>query len=164
MIKISEDVNRVSRQLHPAILDDLGLIRAIESECAAFELRENIEIIFIKEDVPDMFPEDVPLCLYRIVQEGLNNITNHSRAKRCEIFIRGEAGTIRLTVTDKGVGFDPVEVRKKTGLGLASMRERVQLVRGDFSIDTKPGRGTIIQVSIPLKGEDRHDATTHTSC
>ena len=164
LIKISEDIHRISRQLHPTILDDLGLIRAIESECAAFGQRENIEIIFTKENVPDRFPEDVPLCLYRIVQEGLINIINHSGTKKCEILLRGADETIRLVVKDKGVGFNPVEVRKKPGLGLASMRERVQLVKGGFSIDTKPGKGTIIQVSIPLKGEDGHDATTRTSC
>lgn len=164
LIKISEDVHRISRQLHPTILDDLGLIRAIESECAAFKQRKNIEILFTKENVPDRFSADIPLCLYRIVQEGLNNITNHSGAKRCEILLRGGDETIHLAIKDKGVGFDPVEVREKTGLGLISMRERVQLINGNFSIDTKPGKGTIIQVCIPLKGEYRHDTTTHTSC
>jgi PAS domain S-box-containing protein len=94
LIRISEDVHRISRQLHPTILDDLGLVRAIESECAALMRRENIEIIFTKDAVPDMIPKDIALCLYRVVQEGLRNIIAHSRAKNCEI----PQGKIALSV------------------------------------------------------------------
>ena len=151
LIKVSEDVHRISRQLHPTILDDLGLVRAIESECAALGQRENVEIIFTNEDVPDGFPDDVPLCLYRIAQEGLNNCICHSGANRCKVALKGSDDAITLTVEDKGAGFDPVEVRDKPGLGLSSMRERMQLVGGHFTVNTEPGRGTSIHVSIPLK-------------
>lgn len=150
LIKISADVHRISRQLHPTIIDDLGLVRAIESECNALKQREEIKIIFTHEELPERLPEDVPLCLYRIAQEGMKNIISHSGAKRCEVVLRGSGKAICLVVKDKGVGFDPVEVRDKPGLGLASMRERVLLVQGDFSIETEPGRGTTIHVSIPL--------------
>jgi len=151
LIKVSEDVHRISRQLHPTILDDLGLVRAIESECAALSQREGFEIHFTEEDVPDRFPDDVPLCLYRIVQEGLNNCICHSGTNTCDVALKGSDDKIFLAVEDKGIGFNPVEVRDKPGLGLASMRERVQLVGGNFKVDTEPGRGTSIQVSIPLK-------------
>jgi len=151
LIKVSEDVHRISRQLHPTILDDLGLVRAIESECTLLRQRENLEILFLNENVPDKLPDDVPLCLYRIVQEGLNNCICHSGANRCEITLKGSDETIFLDVKDDGVGFDPLEVRDKPGLGLSSMRERVQLVGGQFKVDTEPGRGTSIHVSIPLK-------------
>jgi len=154
LIKVSEDVHRISRQLHPTILDDLGLVRAIESECAALGQRENIEIIFLNEDVPDGFPDDVPLCLYRIVQEGLNNCICHSGANKCEVALKGSKDTIFLVVEDKGAGFNPVEVRDKPGLGLSSMRERVQLVGGHFAVNTEPGSGTSIHVSIPLQRTD----------
>lgn len=151
LIKISEDVHRISRQLHPTILDDLGLVRAIESECAALGKREKIEIGFTNQNVPDRFPDDVPLCLYRIVQEGLNNCICHSGATKCEVVLKGSKDTIFLSVNDKGVGFDPIEVKNKPGLGLSSMRERMQLVGGTFNVETEPGRGTSIHVSIPLK-------------
>ena len=151
LIKVSEDVHRISRQLHPTILDDLGLVRAIESECAALIQRENIEIIFMKEDVPDRLPDDVSLCLYRIVQEGLNNCICHSGTNRCEVVLKGTDDTICLAVKDKGMGFNPVEVRDKPGLGLSSMRERALLVGGHFKVDTEPGRGTTIHVTIPVK-------------
>jgi len=155
LIKVSEDVHRISRQLHPTILEDLGLVRAIESECASLGQRENVEIIFTNEDVPDGLPNDVPLCLYRILQESLNNCICHSGANRCKVALKGSDNAITLAVEDKGAGFDPAEVRDKPGLGLSSMRERVQLVGGHFTVNTEPGRGTSIHVSIPLKRAEK---------
>jgi signal transduction histidine kinase len=154
LIKVSEDVHRISRQLHPSILDDLGLVRAIESECAAIMRRENIEIIFRTKDVPDVIANDIALCLYRVVQEGLRNVIAHSRANNCEIFLKGVDNTLSLAVSDDGVGFDPGEVRQKPGLGLSSMRERAQLIQGDFSIKSQPGQGTLILICVPLKAGD----------
>ena len=154
LIKVSEDVHRISRQLHPSILDDLGLVRAIESECAAVMQRENLDIIFRQAEIPERIPGDISLCLYRIIQEGLNNIISHSCVKKCEVFLEATAETLCLTVTDEGIGFDPVEVKNKPGLGLSSMRERVQLVRGNFSVESHPGKGTAVCVSIPLNMGD----------
>jgi PAS domain S-box-containing protein len=153
LIKVSEDVHRISRQLHPTILEDLGLIRAIESECAVINQMEHLEIIFRQDAIPGKIPKDVALCLYRIIQEGLKNAITHASAQGCEILLQGLADTVHLTMRDDGMGFDPDEVRHKPGLGLSSMRERVLLVQGDFSIDTRPGCGTVISVSIPLNGE-----------
>lgn len=152
LISVSEDVHNISRQLHPTILDDLGLVRAIESECAAVMRRENIEIIFSKEDVPAVIGNDTSLCLYRVLQEGLKNVITHSRAKSCKIVLKGADDTVCLTVTDDGVGFNPVEVRHKPGLGLSSMRERVGLVDGDFSIKSQQGKGTVLNVRVSLTG------------
>ena len=154
LIKISEDVHRISRQLHPTIIDDLGLVRAIESECAALSQRESVEIFFTTEDIPEILPDDVPLCLYRITQESLNNCISHSGTAKCEVFLKGSHDAIFLDIEDKGVGFNTDEVRNKQGLGLSSMRERVQLVGGNIKVDTEPGRGTHIHVSIPLKRTD----------
>ena len=151
LISVSEDVHRISRQLHPTILDDLGLIRAVESECTKLMQSEDIHIIFTHENVQDSLPEDIPLCLYRIAQEGLHNIISHAGVKNCEIVLQGTVKDICLTVRDQGAGFDPVEVRQKPGLGLSSMRERVQLVGGHISIDSRPGKGTTICASIPVK-------------
>ena len=152
LIKVSEDVHTISRQLHPTILDDLGLVRAIESESAAFMRRNPVEITFRKENVPDAIPDDIALCLYRVVQEGLKNIATHSGAKNCEIFLKGDGHAVCLNVTDGGIGFDPLVVRNMPGLGLSSMRERVQLVQGDFSIRSQPGKGTVVNVCVPLNG------------
>jgi two-component system, NarL family, sensor histidine kinase UhpB len=152
LIKVSEDVHNISRQIHPTILDDLGLVRAIESECAMFLRRHSITPSFIKDHVPDAIPDDIALCLYRVVQEGLRNIAVHSRAKSCKIVLHLSGDAICLAVTDDGVGFDPLKVRNTPGLGLSSMRERVQLVEGDFAIRSQPGKGTEITVCVPFSG------------
>jgi PAS domain S-box-containing protein len=152
LIRVSEDVHAISRQLHPTILDDLGLVRAIESECATLTRRENFEIVFEALEVPAAIPNDTALCLYRIVQEGLKNIIRHSNARDAEIFLRGTDNGLCLTIGDNGVGFDPAEVRHRPGLGLSSMRERVSLVCGEYSIESQPGKGTVINVCVPLAG------------
>jgi len=154
LIKVSEDVHRISRQLHPTILDDLGLVRAIESECAAFMRRENVEIIFRTEDIPAVIDKDIALCIYRVVQEGLKNVAAHSGAKNCEVVLKSVDDALCLSVSDDGVGFEPGEVRRKPGLGLSSMRERAQLVQGDFSIRSGPGQGAVIQICVPLRAGD----------
>jgi PAS domain S-box-containing protein len=154
LIKVSEDVHTISRQLHPTILDDLGLVRAIESECSAVMGRHPARITFRHEKVPNEISDDIALCLYRVVQEGLRNITAHSGAKNCEILLKGDDHALRLTVSDDGMGFDPLEVRSMPGLGLSSMRERVQLIHGDFAIRSQPGNGAVITVSVPLAGGD----------
>jgi signal transduction histidine kinase len=154
LISVSEDVHNISRQLHPTILDDLGLVRAIESECAALIRREDIGIIFNKENIPAVIGNDIALCLYRVLQEGLKNVITHSRTSSCEIFLEGLDNMLVLTVSDNGVGFDPAEVRNKAGLGLSSMRERAQLVRGDFSVESRSGQGTVVRIRVPLKAGD----------
>lgn len=152
LIKVSEEVHRISRQIHPSILEDLGLVRAIESECAMLMKHEDLRIRFSKENLPAVIPKEVALCLYRIVQESLKNITQHSRAESTDIFLKGGDSSICVTVQDAGAGFDPLQVRHKPGLGLASMRERVVLVNGVFSIESKPGHGTVVNVKLPLTG------------
>jgi signal transduction histidine kinase len=152
LIKVSEDVHTISRQIHPTILDDLGLVRAIESECAAVMRRHPVGITFRHENVPDELSDDIALCLYRVVQEGLRNIANHSRSESCMIFLKGDDHDLCLSVSDDGIGFDPLVVRSMPGLGLSSMRERVQLIEGDFSIRSQPGQGTVIKVCVPLAG------------
>ena len=154
LIKVSEDVHRISRQLHPTILDDLGLVLAIESECTTTMRRENIDITFRHDGVPVAISSDIELCIYRVVQEGLKNVITHANAKSCEIFLKSTDNSLCLTVSDDGRGFDPAEVRHKPGLGLSSMRERAQLVRGDFSITSQPGQGAVIRICVPLNAGD----------
>ena len=119
-----------------------------------FLRRHSITPSFIKDHVPDAIPDDIALCLYRVVQEGLRNIAVHSQAKSCKIVLHMSGDAICLAVTDDGVGFDPLEIRNTPGLGLSSMRERVQLVEGDFAIRSQPGKGTEITVCVPLAGGD----------
>jgi PAS domain S-box-containing protein len=147
---LSEDIHALSRQLHPSILDDLGLVRALEAEIARFTEKERIRVLFNHEDLPPAIPRGIALALYRVTQESLRNIARHSRATSAHLELKGEPGAIHLTVADTGCGFDPHLERQKPGLGLASMKERIELVNGTITIDSKPGEGTLISVRVPL--------------
>ena len=87
----------------------------------------------------------VALCLYRITQEALHNVAKHSGAGRTTVMLSSRGHEVFLTIADDGVGFDPVSVRQKGTLGLASMRERARLVRGQLTVSSKPGYGTKIR-------------------
>jgi PAS domain S-box-containing protein len=149
-IRIAADVHDISRRLHPSILDDLGLSKAVEAECARFAAREGVAVDFRAQGVPDRVPPDVALALYRIVQEGLNNVAKHACARRVAVCLRGSAAALHLSVADDGLGFDRADVRGKPGLGLQSIRERVRLVRGRHRIVARPETGTEIEVAVPL--------------
>lgn len=153
-VQISADIHNISRRIHPSILDDLGLEKAIESECARFSHREGIAVAFEAEDLPENLSKDVALSLYRIIQEGLTNIAKYACARHATISLKGTRHGIFLSLQDDGIGFDPAEVRKKPGLGLSSMRERVRIIRGKFRITAESGKGTTILVNVPLKVEN----------
>jgi PAS domain S-box-containing protein len=153
MIKISGDVHNLSRRLHPSILDDLGLIKAVESECANFSRREGAEIVFDHENIPTDMPKDISLPLYRIIQEGLRNISKHACADHISVSLKGTDHEVLLSVQDDGIGFDPAEIKGKPGLGLSSIRERVRLIQGNHSINSQPEKGTQITVRAPLMKE-----------
>jgi two-component system, NarL family, sensor kinase len=155
IVRISQDVHSLSRQLHPSILDDLGLIKAAESECAGFSRREGIEVLFNHENIPRVIPKDVSLSLYRIIQEGLRNISKHACAEHASVSLQGIDHGVLLSVQDDGIGFDWAEAQENPGLGFSSMRERVRLIQGELSIKSEPEKGTVITVRAPLtrKGE-----------
>jgi len=150
IVKLSTDVHDISRQLHPAIIDDLGLVDAIKSECVNFSKREGISIKYEPVNVPDAIPKDIALCIYRIMQESLRNVAKHTDVKEAEVLLTGTDDSIHLYVKDHGTGFDPDSVHGKGGLGLASMEERVRLVQGELSIESQPGRGTVIKMCVSL--------------
>jgi PAS domain S-box-containing protein len=152
LTEVADEVHNLSRQLHPSILDDLGLVQAVEAECAAFTKKTGIDLSFMRDDVPDSVPQPLALCLYRVIQEALQNIAKHSRAAAASVTLQGLSNGIRLLIQDKGIGFDSQEVKNKAGIGLSSMRERVRLVNGTIAIESKPGKGTELQVFIPLGG------------
>ncbi len=159
IIAISNDVHSLSRQLHPSILDDLGLPRAVESECTRFSNREGIEVAVTAENVPKTLPKDVSLSIYRIIQEGLNNIAKHACARRVEVALHKTDGKLSLSIQDDGIGFDAAEARQKPGLGFSSMRERVRIIHGVLRITSEPNKGTTISVQVPLEKPANTEAT-----
>jgi PAS domain S-box-containing protein len=153
LVKLSSDVHDISRQLHPSIIDDLGLRQAIQSECANFMKREGIEIKYEPKNIPSGIPRDISICFFRIVQEGLRNIAKHAKVTEAQVELAGIDNTISLTIMDSGIGFDPTQIPGDAGLGLVSMEERARLIRGEFRVQSKPGQGTVIRVTACLSGD-----------
>jgi two-component system, chemotaxis family, CheB/CheR fusion protein len=147
---LTEDVHRMSRQLHPKILDDLGLEVAIREECLALSRQMGLSVEFDSRDVPRSVPENTALCLFRVTQEGLRNIAKHSKAGRVGVTLSRTGKDLLLLIEDDGDGFDLGQARTRRGLGLVSMEERVRLAEGKFNISSQPGVGTQIQVYVPL--------------
>ena len=157
---ISDDVRRIAYLFHPSILDDLGLSEALEQLANEFSENTGIKTIVVQEDFGESLPQDISSCLYRIVQESLANVRKHAKASRVELELTCEDQDITLCIRDSGVGFDLERARiDHRGLGLVSMRERVQSVHGRFEIQAEPGQGTRILVQIPLPGA-HHEQTT----
>lgn len=152
MVKLAADVHAISRQLHPSILDDLGLVDAMEAECTSFSQREGIIVTYEAKNVPATLPKDLALSLYRITQEALRNIAKHAQIQEAHVSLVGTDDDVILMIEDHGVGFDRAQVRRKKGVGLASMEERVRLIQGDLSVQSRPGQGTVIEVRVSLTG------------
>ena len=151
LVQLSEDVHALSYALHPAILEDLGLIEALKAECARFGAIEGIPTSLRATDGVDEPTKALSLCLYRVAQEALRNVARHSSASSVEVELRAAGGGIELAVQDNGVGFDPNRKQGRPSLGLAGMRQRLSLVDGELLIDSAPGCGTSIVARAPLK-------------
>ena len=151
VMEISSDVQALSHELHSSKLEYLGVVPGMKSWCKEFAERQRIVIDF-RSDVQAVLPLDVGLSLFRVLQEALHNVVKHSGAERIEVQLREDSSKIHLIVIDSGRGFDVDAAMKGRGIGLVSMRERVRLVNGTMTIDSKPMRGTTIHVRIPIPG------------
>jgi signal transduction histidine kinase len=118
--------------------------------CKEFGDKHKVEIEFDSEGIPSGVPPEVSLCLFRVMQEGLQNALKHSGVKVFAVKLHGSPTEIQLTVRDSGMGFDPELSKDTQGLGLVSMQERVRLVKGRISITSRPQAGTEINVRVPL--------------
>ena len=138
----------LSHQLHSAKLQMVGLVSAIRG--LANDLSgPDLRIAFSHEAVPAGLPDDVALCLFRVVQEALRNVVKHSAATQASVHLRGEEHGLALSITDNGVGFDVDDIRTK-GLGLLSISERLQSVGGRLDIWSRPGSGTQLEIVVPI--------------
>ncbi len=155
LVRLSEDVHSLAYQLHPSVLEELGLAEALRTECERIGRHSRIELSVRLDPLPSVVGKDAALCLFRVAQEALNNVTRHAGARVASVALRSMDGGLLLAVRDDGVGFDPLSPGKRRSLGLASMRERVRLVSGTLDIESALGRGTEIVVWVPLEGEAR---------
>jgi PAS domain S-box-containing protein len=148
---LSDDVRHLAYQLHPSILDDLGLEVALQSFVKDFSKWEGIRVRFISDRVPRTLPQEVASCLYRITQESLRNVARHAHASAVDLNLTFKNDAIKLCIKDNGMGFNVHTLPpEKKGLGLIGMQERIRLIRGTLTLDTRQGEGTEVCVSIPL--------------
>lgn len=146
--ELGRDVQALSRRLHSARLEHLGLEAAANAFCREFSGRQGLEIEFQAKDVPKQLPQEISLCLFRVLQEAVQNAAKHSRSNYVQVSIAGVADGIELTVRDTGIGFDPNEAVAKGGLGLTSMKERMKLVQGELFVESAPQCGTTIRAHV----------------
>ena len=151
LFEVSSSIHTLSHELHPAKLELLGLVAAIRACCRDLSERHKVKINFIHESVPQLLPSEISLCLFRVLQEALQNALKHSGVLQVLVQLRGTTETIDLIVRDAGVGFDLALAARSSGLGLTSMRERLRLVDGELSIDSQFKRGTTVHARVPLR-------------
>jgi signal transduction histidine kinase len=156
--QLSSSVHDLSHQLHPSKLGQLGLVAAIRSLCRELTQVHGLPIEFTPHGVPAVIPEDTALCLYRIAQEALRNSIKHSGARHAGVELSGNTDAIDLRIVDDGAGFEAGTVESTGGLGLLSMRERLHLIGGAITIDSRPSNGTRIDVRVPLAAIGQADA------
>lgn len=146
-------VRKIATELRPSILDDLGLVEAMEWQGKEFEKRSGIPVQFVSTDESIAPDSNIAIALFRIYQESLTNVARHSAATHVDTRLELRDNRIILSITDNGKGFDTTGIAHKKTLGLLGMKERSLMMGGNYDITSKPGGGTTVLVSVPLHGE-----------
>lgn len=151
LIRVGTDIRRLSHDLHPPILHQAGLPKAVAAYCEQFSATTGIAVSCDADESVQELSPGAALALFRIVQEALGNAAKHVRARKIAVRLIRSDGMVALTTRDDGVGFDPSRPGGSGGLGLIMIRERATQLNGTFHLDTAPGRGTAIHVTIPFR-------------
>ena len=146
---LGRDIQALSHRLHSSKLEYLGLASAAQSFCRELSKQRNVRIVFKHSDLPSSVPKEISLCLFRVLQEALQNAVKHSGVQDFAVELQGTQDGIRLIVSDSGTGFDSRHANNRRGLGLVSMHERLRLVNGELFIQSQPGRGTTVVARVP---------------
>ena len=146
---LAADIQALSHRLHTSRLEYVGLQGAVTGFCRELSERRKLKIALRVENLPETLPPEISLCLFRVLQEAVHNVLKYSGTGECDVSLTGIATEIQLMVRDCGAGFDPDSL-KGQGLGLISMRERLRLVKGQLSIESRPGHGTTIRATVPV--------------
>jgi signal transduction histidine kinase len=162
--QVLESIRRLSRELSPSALEDLGLSAALHSMAEDFATHSGIETSVSMIEVDDLFPPESQIHVYRILQESLTNISKHAEARYVSLAIERGESEVSLVVEDNGKGFDTREVAARysmeRGLGLAAMGERARMLEGSLEISSRKGEGTKVTVIIPIENSgDRYSET-----
>lgn len=152
VVKASEEARHIAYALHPAMLDDLGLVASLRDLCSQFSERNpDMQLEFNCDATRIEMPREVASCLYRVTQEGLQNVAKHSSAAHASVVLAVGKRAVLLTIADDGAGFDRRSVHERGGLGLIGMEERAQLINGKLTIVSKPDHGTRITLEVPMR-------------
>jgi PAS domain S-box-containing protein len=151
--ELGRDIQALSHHLHSSKLEYLGIVTATNSFCKELSEQQKVQIDFSHAGIPHCLPKEISLCLFRVLQEALQNAIRHSGERHFKVELSGTSTQIQLTVNDLGVGFDPQDAINRCGIGLIGMRERLHLVNGEIFIKSEPGQGTTINACVPLRAE-----------
>ena len=152
-------VRDLSHLLHPPLLDDLGLAAAVESYVKGLGKRQLLRVDVLADRMDERLAPETEAAAYRIVQEALTNVIKHAHARSCRVYLQRLTNTLRVTIEDDGVGFEPVLAGASGGLGLIGIRERVAQVRGTIRLEAAPGKGTRLTVELPARISTTADVT-----
>ena len=147
-----KSVRDIALLLRPPMLDDLGLLPALEWQAREVSRRSNLEVTVDAENLPEKIPDDLKVCVYRLVQEALNNVATHSGGKNAKVTVARKGEVISVRVEDDGQGFDPGRTR---GMGLLGMEERVRRLNGVFAVRAAPGQGTTVTAELPIRSPEK---------
>ncbi len=148
--EIASDVQSLSHELHSSKLEYLGIAPAMSAYCKEFSDQQSVEVVFAHDEVPRTLPPEISLCLFRVLQEALRNALKHSGVRHFDVELHYGPDQIHLMVRDSGSGFESKAAKGSRGLGLISMEERVKLLNGTLSIESRPKCGTTIHAHVPL--------------
>jgi signal transduction histidine kinase len=147
--RVEEQIRSLSHEVRPTILEDLGLVPALEFLAQGISKRHRISVA-IRSSVRNRLPPPVEVALFRVVQEALSNVIRHSNAEHAQVALEQEGRSLKCTVSDTGTGFDAASPHGvRDGLGLTGIRERLDSIGGEFRIQSQPGRGTRLIMVIP---------------
>ena len=152
---LGADIRALSHGLHSFTLDHFGLVAAARGFCKELSDRQGVQIECRFQNIPKDLPNEVSLCLFRVLQEALQNATKHSGSQHVRVLLRAGTSEVELTVHDSGIGFEPQKAVKAHGLGFISIKERLKVVRGELFIESQLGHGTTIRVCVPLNAQSK---------
>jgi signal transduction histidine kinase len=152
IIDVTNVTRQLSHELHPGVLQHAGLVPALKGHCAEFGAQHGINVTFCADGL-DGVPHEIGLCLYRVAQEALRNIAAHAGARQARVALTPSADGLELVINDDGQGFDLAEARRRGGVGLISVEERVRLIGGALRIESRAKRGTELRVRVPIRKE-----------
>ena len=154
LIHLAETVRRLSHNLRPAMFEYAGLGAVLQSYCTEFSTLTGMDVKFSAEGSFEHLPTATALCLFRIAQEALQNVVKHAQVRRAQVAVVISAELVCLTVSDEGVGIDPHIASTSQGLGLVNIKERTRLVNGTMNVESRPGHGTILTITVPIVDRD----------